>query len=256
MSLELMHNDFPTSLQISSAAALLMGALALWRSDNRLSIILVAGAFAVWYILRNNIDTPSTPNTPSSNPSNEPIVSTKNHDALASHFLGRDWGRGDRDPNHASLRLRSELFRMISSLGVTRAMRLSACCPNRLKNAIESADEFFRAADSVLVQRNKKRGKRKLSVQLQTLKDMRSGTLNEFHGMHFVLSNNKDIKFLHRVVNTLRMETLNTMIAVVSSFGGGSSSSFGGESTAATPISSILGSALPLDKTYDGTEPF
>jgi hypothetical protein len=143
---------------------------------------------------------------------------------------------------------------MISSLGVTRAMRLSACCPNRLKNAIESADEFFRAADSVLVQRNKKRGRRKLYVHMQTLKDMRSGTLNEFHGMHFVLTNDKDIKFLHRVVNTLRMETLNTMIAVVSSFGGGSS--FGGEYTTATPISSILGSALPLDSAYDGTKPF
>jgi len=250
MSLELMHNDFPTSLQISSSAALLMGALALWRSDNRLSIILVAGAFAIWYILRNNVEIPPAPAPTPNEQMTQQQMSTKRPDALASHFLGK----GDRDPKHASLRLRSELFRMISSLGVTRAMRLSACCPNRLKNAIESADEFFRAADSVLVQRNKKRGKRKLYVHLQTLKDMRSGTLNEFHGMHFVLTNDKDIKFLHRVVNTLRMETLNTMIAVVSSFGGGSS--FGGEYTTATPISSILGSALPLDSAYDGTKPF
>ena len=243
------HSDFPTSLQISSTSALLMGALALWRSDSRLSIILVAGAFAVWYVLRNNVEYV----IPTVNPSTT-NVSAKN-DALASHFLTKGaGGREDRDSSskHTALQLRSELYRMISSLGVTRAMRLAACCPNRLKNAIDSANEFFRAADSVLVQRNKKRGKRKLCLHIQTLKDMRSGTLNAFHGMHFVLSNDKDIKFLHRVVNTLRMETLNTMIAVVSSFGG----SLGGDYVTATPISNILGSALPLDNAYDGTEPF
>lgn len=244
---QLMHKmDFPTSLQISSAVVLFMGALAYWHSDNRLSVILIAGACAVWYVLRSN-EMPMNAPTDTSTPTPDKNISRK--DALASHFLGRG---GDNDSNHASLKLRSELFNMISRLGTTRALRLSVCCPNRLKNAIDAADEFFRAADGVLAQRNKKRGKRKLSLHMQTLKDMRTGALNAFHGMHFVLSSEKDITFLHRVVKTLRIETLNTMIAVVSSFGG---SSFG-ESTTATPISSVLGTALPWDHTYDGTQPF
>lgn len=246
---------FPSSLQISLAVVLLMGALAYWRSDNRLSVILIASACAMWYVMQQEkLTIPSSSSKESAR---------GDDDSLASHYLGRGTiNRGRLNPedgctlnnpirgNHGSLKLRYELFSMISRLGVDRAKRLSLCCPQRLQIAIDSADAFFGAADGILVMKNKKRGKRKQYLYMQTLRDMRNGALNAFHGMHFVLQNSKDIKFLHTVVKALRMETLNTMIAVVSSFGGIT------ESTTSTPISTILGAALPLDHTYDGREPF
>jgi hypothetical protein len=241
-----MVSAFPSSLQISIATVLLMGALAYWHSDNRLSVILIAFACAAWYVISSN---QQTRDDAKKRTDEQLTYDTK--DIMKSQYVGKE-------PNvvtnkHISLKLRSELFNMISRLGRDKALRLSVCCPNRLQNAIGMADDFFRAADSILGQKNKKRGKKMLRVHLQTLRDMRNGALNAFHGMHFVLQADRDIRFLHKVVKTLRIETLNTLMAVVSSFGG---SSVSDEYTASTPISSIMGAALPLDHMYDGRELF
>lgn len=245
---------FPSSLQISTATVLLMGALAYWRSDNRLSVILIAFACAAWYVISSNQQTQddAKKRTNEQLMTIDPYHDTK--DIMKSHYVGKEPILVTN--KYSSLKLRSELFNMISRLGRDKALRLNACCPNRLQNAIGMADDFFRAADSILGQKNKKRGKRMLRVHLQTLRDMRNGALNAFHGMHFVLQADRDIRFLHKVVKTLRIETLNTLMAVVSSFGGSSVSDQYTASTSASPISSILGAALPLDHMYDGRELF
>lgn len=205
-------------------------------SDPRLASIMAAGAMllaARWWMST----TDGTPNTTA-----DAHAAANAHTTADAHTTANARTAAASDARAASkrpsLHSRAQLAKCVLALE-HRIPRLRTTCPRKLGEAIDALEDFFSAADALVVARPSKR--RHMATCMQSLRDKRANALNALHSLHFNIPKHSHRSVLYKCVHMARLESLRSISVVAVRHGGA------GHIGGITPMSLYVGGPAPTD---------